>query len=123
MLTRILFVAVLAFSSIAAKCATNSAGPGGTVTDAAIPVADGGFDYCTDKNVQSVASGLQGDIASALATSDYEAAIAELIAKFTAGEVKCAIQIFIGGSSRKASADQLVAQEISRGKAYLASHP
>jgi len=125
MFTRIIFAAALLISCVAAKCATNSAGPGGTVTDGGMVIYDGsaGFLYCTDQGVWNIANGLQGDIATALSTGDYEAAIANLVAKFTVNEVKCAIEIFIGGNGRKASADQLVGQEISRAQAYLKAHP
>lgn len=125
MLTRILFALALVISCAGAKCATNSAGPGGTVTDGGVVAYDGGFSfsYCTDQNVENVANGIQGDVASALATANYVADIAKLIGKFTIGEVKCAIQIFIGGNGRKASADALVAAEISRGQAYLQANP
>jgi len=119
-LFRALLLLCIGLATSASTClhATN---PGG-LTDAGAIDAPQTFADCTTDNVKSIALGIQGDIANALASNDYEAEIATLVAKFTIGEVKCALEIFVGSNARKADADALMRLQISRANSWLSTH-
>ena len=120
-LFRALLIICIGLATSAATCFQpkpgNINGDGG-VTDAAPP----SFKSCTTQNVKDIASGIQGDIADALASNDYEGELAKLVAKFTVGEVKCAIEIWLSGNSRKAQADAMMRLQLSRGNTWLSTH-
>jgi hypothetical protein len=94
-----------------AACATTGTGPVST------------FDNCSTAAGQAAATSILGAVTTALATSDYEAQLALLAAKYTAAEVVCAVQLAVAELQKKAeSNDPLVGVELTNGQAYLAAH-
>lgn len=122
---RISFLAFILVSTLSAKCATTPAGPAGGASDAAAspPSAGTVFGRCTSDAVKDAANHILPDVANAFVTEDYEAAIASLLGRFTLAEVKCAVELFINATHRKAMADKNVAEEVRRARAYLDAHP
>jgi hypothetical protein len=135
MLLRIAFALLLAACSVGAKCSSTPGPCGSTGTTvgapcdaAAPPSSDAGpsvgskFAHCTTDAIKAAGQRLLPDIANAVATSNYETAIADLLTHFTSDEVKCGIELFIDSMSRKAAADPLAASELQRAQAWLAAH-
>jgi hypothetical protein len=91
------------------------------------PTPDGGaptptttFEFCTTDALKSAGANLLGQVANAVATGDYEAELAKLVATFGAAEVKCSVELFVNETQRKASADKLAATEVTNAKTWLA---
>lgn len=120
---RISFIAFIFGCTLSAKCATTSVGPGGATSDASAPSPVGAFVHCTTDAVTATGQRLLPDVANALVTESYEAAIADLLLHFLPDEVKCGIELFLDSTLRKASADRNVAEQVRRGRAYLQEHP
>jgi hypothetical protein len=97
--------------------------PGPNTPDAAdggsVVTPGGAFSACTSDAVKKTAEGLLGKVATALATGDYTAQITSLVNQFGAAEVKCAVQLFVDSLTRKAKVDQLAAQQLANGNAWL----
>lgn len=94
-----------------AACATTGTGPVAT------------FDNCSSAAGQAAASGLLGQVTTALATGDYEAELAKLVATYGAAEVICAVQLAVAELQKKAASnDPLVGVELTNGNAYLKAH-
>jgi hypothetical protein len=120
-LFRALIIIAIALATSAATCLQPKTPV--LTTDAGVSDAKPTFLDCTSDNVWSIAQSMQGDIASAVASDNYEVLLAALVAKFTIGEVKCAVEIWLGGNQRKAaSADALVRLEVSRAQGWVSSH-
>jgi hypothetical protein len=99
--------------------------PGPNTPDAAdggAAVTPGGaFSACTSDAVKKAAESLLGKVATALATGDYVGQLALLGGGVVTDEVKCAVQLFVDSLSRKAKVDQLAAQQLANGHAWLKS--
>lgn len=94
-----------------AACATTGTGPVAT------------FDNCSSDAGQAAAKSILGAVTTALATSDYEAQLALLAAKYTAAEVVCAVQLAVAELQKKAASDdKLIGVELTNGQAYLVEH-
>lgn len=95
-----------------AACATGGTGPVAT------------FDKCSSQAGQDAAKSILGAVTTALATGDYEAQLALLVAKYGSAEVICAVQLAVSELQKKAaSGDKLIGTELANGQAYLAAHP
>jgi len=82
------------------------------------------FSTCTTDVIKDRAGHLLDDVASAVATGGYEAALANLMVKAGAAEVKCAVDLFIDSvTGRKAEADTLAAQQLARATAWRNANP
>jgi hypothetical protein len=79
------------------------------------------FEFCTTDALKAAGSNLLGDIANAVATGGYIQALEDLSVKFGAAEVKCAVELFIDSTLRKADADQLAATEVARAHSWLST--
>ena len=79
------------------------------------------FKYCTTDALKAAGANLLGDVANAVATDDYVAELEKLVAQFGAAEVKCAVELFVNSTFRKASADKLAATEVSRAQDWLST--
>ena len=100
-----------------AACATTGTGPVST------------FDNCSSAAGQAAATSILGAVTTALATGDYEAELAKLVATYGAAEVICAVQLAVAELQKQFDAapsasevDPLVASELTHGKAYLAKN-
>lgn len=80
------------------------------------------FSACTTDGVKQEASTILDDVASAMATQDYEKAIKDKLGNVTSNVVKCAVQFFVDSILHKAEADELAAVQLARGQAWLAAH-
>lgn len=82
------------------------------------------FSTCTTDTIKNTASHLQDDVASAVASADYKAQLANLAASVGWNEAKCAVDLFIDSiTGRKASADPLAAQQLERAQAWRQDNP
>lgn len=86
------------------------------------PVVAGAIN-CAEQGVHNAALVVIDDVASALATGDYMAALADLVKKFGEGAVDCAVREVAGTSVQHAQIDQLEATKAEHAKAWLASRP
>lgn len=116
---RVIFFIAICLATSASTCLQpkNPGTPGadGGVVDAAPPT----FSSCTSQTIRDIANSIQGDIASALINNTWEAELGALAAKFTVDEVKCAIQIWLGGHARMAQADAMMRLQVSRANTWL----
>ena len=118
-LFRALLIVCIALATSAATCLQPK--PSNTLDGGVTDAAPQGFVDCTTDAIKNIATGIQGDIADALISGNYEGELAALVAKFTVGEVKCAIEMWVGGNARKA-ADPTTKLMLSRGNTWLATH-
>lgn len=79
------------------------------------------FEFCTTDALKAAGSNLLGDIANAVATDGYVQALEDLSVKFGVAEVKCAVELFVNSTLRKAGADKLAATEVSRANSWLST--
>lgn len=110
----LMFAALLVFSSTAATC--SKAGGGGN------PVVAGVVN-CAEAGVHNAALNLINDVASVIATTDWESALADLVGRFGEGAVDCAVAEISKTSSAHARVDSLEATKARRAKQWLAAHP
>lgn len=82
------------------------------------------FKACTTDSVKDKASHLLDDVASAVATGDYDAQLKSLATRETMDVAKCAVDLFIDSmTGRKAEADELAAVELARAQAWRQANP
>ena len=90
-----------------------------------VPTPIGTFGHCTTTALTTASEGILGDVTTALATGDYEAAIAALATKFGADEVGCAVDLVIAEFTAKASRtnDTQTAVILAHAQAIRAANP
>lgn len=116
-----LVVAVLLASTISvSSCKTGASPDGGGGTPIVSTVID-----CAEKATHIAALNILDDASAALATGNWEAALADLALRWGQAAVSCAVQQITSDSAHafQASSDQLEGLKASRGRAYLAAHP
>jgi len=121
-LFRALLVICIGLATSASTC-LHVTNPGGLTDAGAIDVAPQTFSHCTSDTIKSIGASMQGRIADALASNDYEGALAKLVADFTVDEVKCGIEIWLGSNARKQeSMDALMRLQVSRATSWLSAN-
>lgn len=107
----LLFGVALVMTSTAATCSKT----GG-------PVVAGVVD-CAEQAVHQASLGLIDDVASALATGNWQASLMDLAARFGEAAIDCAVAEVYGTSSAHARMDSLEATKAQRAKQWLDAHP
>src|SRR4051812_21038751 len=103
----LLFAALLVFSSTAATC-TKTGGGGNPVV--------AGVVNCAEQAAHEASLSVIDDAASALATGNWEAALADLVARFGESAIDCAVAEIAGTASAHAQYDSLEATKAKRAK-------
>lgn len=85
---------------------------------AATPVQT--FDACSTDNIKSAGISHLGDVARATLTGDYIGALAVLATTYGIPEIRCAVQLFVDTTARKAAMDTTAQLQRERAQAWLA---
>lgn len=113
-MNRVLFIVVIAVSGCHATTPRAS--------DGTTPVQR--FASCTSDSVKDKAAHLTDDVASAVATGDYQGKLDTIARNETTDVAKCAVDLFIDSmTGRKAEADELAAVELARAQAWRQANP
>jgi hypothetical protein len=83
------------------------------------PVAN--FDHCSSDVVRDKAVPLLGLVARATLGGDYMGALAALAMQYGLPEMKCAVQLFVDTTTRKAALDSTAQLQRERAKGWLAT--
>lgn len=120
----LLVVLVAVFAGCPATCQSPSSG---TVDGGTSPGTT--FKNCSSQAAEQAAQGILGAVTQALATGNYVAALAGLVAQYGAAEVACAVELAVNELEKRVEAtpstqavDPVLLTQISNGKSWLAAN-
>lgn len=98
---------------------------------ATVPTSDGGvspttaYGHCATQALTQAAEGILGDVTTALATGNYESAIAALAIQVGGAEVGCAVDLLMAQFTTKAARtdDAFVGTVLAHAQAWRQEHP
>ena len=111
------FMAVPACTTTGTPTPTNPGSPG-TI-----------FKNCSSQAAEQAAQEILGAVTQAIATANYVAALAGLVAQYGAAEVACAVELAVNELQKRVDAtpaaqavDPVLLTSIANGKSWLADH-